>query len=207
VQHVVEVQRTWPEKLTQSPVKTNIWNFILFCQLVFHYWGGSRAVHRCVNFKLHRHMGSPLLTFWKHTFVRFVRAIGSTYWEIFPRTCQRVRYRKIEQWSETKNRKAVMIHALQRALGAWNRISQLQLQHPTFQNTMLFSSCKSQHTLTSDSWFEVVARHSQNRPAFPFHWLGCFASFAKRARYQRVKGYSHSSRCRWRTSGAHAHGR
>ena len=120
MQHVVEVQRTWPEKLTQSPVKTNIWNFILFCQLVFHYWGGSRAVHRCVNFKLHRHMGSPLLTFWKHTFVRFVRAIGSTYWEIFPRTCQRVRYRKIEQWSETKNRKAVMIHALQRALGAWN---------------------------------------------------------------------------------------
>ena len=41
--------------------KTNIWNFILFCQLVFHYWRGSRAVHRCVNFKLQRHMGSPLL--------------------------------------------------------------------------------------------------------------------------------------------------
>ena len=31
---------------------------------------------------------------------------------------------------------------------------------------MIFSSCKSEHTLTSDSWFEVVARHSQNGPAF-----------------------------------------
>ena len=27
--------------------------------------------------------------------------------------------------------------------------------------------------LTSDSWFEVVARHSQNGPAVSFHWLGC----------------------------------
>ena len=205
MQHVVEVQRTLPEKLTQSPVKTNIWNFILFCKLVFRYWRGSRAVHRCVNFKPHRHMGSPLLIL--ETYVCSIctgnrlDVLGDQN-----RTCQLVRYRKIEQWSETK--KSQRSHDLCSAASSWRLKPDFTATATTFNFSKHndFFILQSQHRLTSDSWFEVVARHSQNGPAFSFHWLGCFASVAKRARYQPVKGYSHSSRCRWRMSGAHAHG-
>ena len=137
MQHVVEVQRTLPEKLTQSPVKTNIWNFILFCKLVFRYWRGSRAVHRCVNFKPHRHMGSPLLIL--ETYVCSI-CTGNRF-DVLGDLSPNLPTRKISQdWTMKWNEKSQSSHDPCSAASSW-RLKHLETGfHSYSYNIHLFKT-------------------------------------------------------------------